>query len=84
MGPHDWTFGLFAKHGMGPPTAELFSWFYSVKSNKNDEGFYYFAKRPAKGLQAIVKIKDNLGPWKESYFFTSEVQVRGTFSRARK
>ena len=84
MGPHDWTFGLFTEHRMGPPTAEVFAWFYSVKSNKNDEGFYYFAKRPAKGLQAIVKIKGNLGPWKESYFFTSEVQVRGTFSRAHK
>ena len=77
-------FGLFEEHGMGLPTAEEFAWFYLVKSNKNDEGFYYFTQRPAKGLQAIVKIKDNLGPWKESYFYTSEVQVRGTFGRARK
>ena len=60
---------------MGPPTADKFAWFYSVKSNKNDEGFYYFAKRPTKGLQAIVKIKDNLGSWKESYIYTLEVQV---------
>ena len=44
-------FGLFEEHGMGLPTADEFAWFYSVKSNKNDEGFYYFAKRPAKGLQ---------------------------------
>ena len=77
-------FGLFTKHEMGPPTTEEFAWFYSVKSNKNDKGFYYFAKRPAKGLQAIMKIKDNLGPWKESYFYTPEVQVRGTFGRAYK
>ena len=76
--------GLFTECGMGPPTAEEFAWFYSVKSNKNDEGFYFFVKRPTKGLQAIVKIKDNLGPWKESYFFTSEVQVRGTFGKACK
>ena len=55
-------FGLFAEHGMGPPIATKFAWFYSVKGNKNDEGFYYFAKRLAKGLQAIIKIKDNLGP----------------------
>ena len=68
-------FGLFTEHGMGPPTAEEFTWFYSVKSNRNDEGFYYFTKRPAKGLQAIVKIRDNLGTWKESYFYTPEVQV---------
>ena len=77
-------FGLFAEHGMGPPTIEEFVWFYSVMSNKNDGGFYYFVKRPVKGLHAIVKINDNLGPWKESYFFTPEVQVRGTFGRARK
>ena len=77
-------FGLFAEHGMVLSTTEEFAWFYSVKSNKNDEGFYYFAKTPTKGLQAIVKIKDNLGPWKESYFYTLEVQVRGTFGRARK
>ena len=77
-------FGLFEEHRMGPPIAVEFASFYSVKSNKNDEGFYYFAKRPTKGLQAIMKIKDNLGPWKESYFYTSEVQVRGTFGRARK
>ena len=77
-------FGLFAEHGMSLPIAEEFAWFYSIKSNKNDEGFYYFAKRPTKGLQAIVKIKDNLGPWKESYFYTPEVQVRRTFGWARK
>ena len=51
-------FGLFTEHG----TAAEFAWFYFVKGNKNDEGFYYFAKRPTKGLQAIIKIKDNLGP----------------------
>ena len=50
-----------------------------MKSNKGDEGFYYFSKRPAKGLQAMVQIKDNMGPWKESYFYALEVQVRGTF-----
>ena len=69
---------------MGLPTTEEFVWFCSVKNNKNDKGFYYFAKRPMKGLQAIVKIKDNLGSWKKSYFYTLEVQVRGTFGRARK
>ena len=43
-------FGLLAKHRMGLPTADEFAWVYSVKSNKNYEGFYYFAKRPTKGL----------------------------------
>ena len=64
--------------------ADEFAWFYSVKSNKNDEGFYYFAKRPTKGLPAVVKIRENLGIWKESYFYTLEVQVQGTFGKARK
>ena len=59
--PNEWAhmiglFVLFAEHRMGLPTAAEFAWFYFVKSNKNDEGFYYFAKRPTKGLQAIVKI----------------------------
>ena len=45
-----WLFGLLAEHGMGSPTAIEFTWFYSIKGNKNDEGFYYFAKRPLKGL----------------------------------
>ena len=74
-------FSLFTEQGIGPPTADEFAWFYSVKSNKNDEGFYYFAKTPEKGLQAVVKIRDNLEIWKESYFYTPEVQVRGTFGK---
>ena len=87
--PNGWAhmiglFGLFTEQGMGLPTAEEFTWFYSVKSNKNNEGFYYFSKRPTKGLQAIMRIRDNLKSWKEPYFFTSEVQVRGTFDRVRK
>ena len=60
--PNGWAhmiglFGLFVEHGMGPPIATEFAWFYSVKGNKNDKGFYYFAKRPSKELQAITKIK---------------------------
>ena len=58
---------------MSPPTVMDFTWFYSVKGNKNDKGFYYFTKKLAKGLQAITKIKESLGPQKESYFYTLEV-----------
>ena len=87
--PNGWAhmielFGLFVKQGMGPPTAEEFAWFYSMKRNKNDKGFYYFSKRSAKGLQAVMRIRDNLRRWKELYFFTPEVQVRGTFGRVCK
>ena len=79
-------FGLFVKHGMGmgPPTAVKFNWFYSIKANKNDDGFYYFSKRPTKRLQVVTKIKKSFGNWKEPYFYTPKVQVRGTFGRARK
>ena len=55
-------FGLFVEHRISPPTAAEFTWFYSVKSNKNDEGFYYFAKRPPKGLQASQRSGIALAP----------------------
>ena len=58
---------------MGPSTAAEFTWFYSVKSNKNDEGFYYFTNRPSNGLRVVAKIRDSLNPWKEAYFYTPEV-----------
>ena len=61
-------FGLFLERGISPPTVAEFAWFYSVKGNKNDLGFYYFAKRPTKGLQTITKIRESLGSWKEAYF----------------
>ena len=77
-------FGLFLERRMGPLMTVEFTWFYSIKANKNDEGFYYFSKRPTKGQQAITKIKESLGNWKERYFYTLEVQVKGTFGRARK
>ena len=76
--PNGWAhmirlFGLFAERGMASSTAVEFTWFYSIKANKNDEGFYYFAKRPTKGLRAITKIKESLGNWKEPYFYTPEI-----------
>ena len=69
---------------MAPPTATEFSWFYFVKSNKNDKGFFNFAKRPSKGLKVVAKIRDSLGTWKDAYFYTPEIKVKGTFGRARK
>ena len=53
-------FGLFAECGMGPPMVVEFTWFYSIKANKNDEGFYYFSKRPTKGLQAVTRSRKPL------------------------
>ena len=46
--PNGWAhmiglFGLFVERNMGPPTPKEFSWFYTLKANKGDQGFYYFA-----------------------------------------
>ena len=41
---------LFVEQKMAPPTPEEFSWFYTLIANKGDHGFFYFAKRMAKGL----------------------------------
>ena len=87
--PNGWAhmiglFGLFLECRMAPPTTVEFVWFYSIKSNKNDKCFYYFAKRLSKGLKVIAKIKDSLGLWKEAYFYIPKVQVKGTYDRARK
>ena len=49
------------EHKMSPPTLEEFSWFYTLKANNGDQGFYYFLKRAAKGRQAVTKIKESLG-----------------------
>ena len=63
--PNGWAhmiglFGLFVEHGMGPLTATEFTWFYSIKANKNDEWFYYFAKRPTKGYMPLPRSRQAL------------------------
>ena len=60
---------------MAPPTPEEILWFYTLKANKNDLGFYYFAKWATKRVQAITMIKESLGNWKDAFFFTPEVGV---------
>ena len=50
-------FGLFAKRGMGPPAAAEFTWFYSVKANKNDDGFYYLLRDQQRGYRPLIKSK---------------------------
>ena len=69
---------------MDPPSLEEFSWFYTMKSSKGDLGFYYFAKRATKEVQAITKIKESLGNWKDMYFFTPEAGVWGRFGTLSK
>ena len=43
-------FVLFVERKMAPPISEEFSWFYTLKSNKGDLGFFYFAKWVVKGV----------------------------------
>ena len=57
---------LFVERKMSPSTPEEFYWFYILKANKGDHGFYYFAKKAVKGLQAVTKIKESLGNWKDN------------------
>ena len=72
-------FILFTEQKMEPPTPEEFSGFYTLKSCQGDFGFYYFSKLASKDIRAIVKIRDNLGTWKDAYFYTYEESVRGSF-----
>ena len=69
---------------MDPSTPAEFSWFYTLKSCKSDLGFYYFFKRASKEIQAIIKIKESLGTWKDAYYFTPEASVRGRFAEPSK
>ena len=39
---------LFVERRMAHPTPEEFSWFYTLKANKGDLGFFYFTKWAAK------------------------------------
>ena len=87
--PNGWAhmiglFVLFVERKMNPPTPAEFSWFYTLKSSKGNLGFYYVAKRVSKEIQAITKIKESLGNWKYSYFFTPEARVRGHFAEPSK
>ena len=87
--PNEWAhmielYGLFVECKWDPQKAKEFAWFYGLKFNKNDAAFYYFVKRSTKGLQAVVKIKESLGNWKDVYFFILETQVRGCFGSGSK
>ena len=59
---------MFTEQKMDPSTPEEFSCFYTLKSNKGDLGFYYFAKPAAKGVLVVTKIKESLGNWKDAFF----------------
>ena len=77
-------FVLFVEWKMDPLSPEEFSWFYTLKSSKGDLGFYYFVKRATKEVQAVTKIKESLGKWKDTYFFTLKADIRGRFGKPSK
>ena len=52
---------LFIVQKIDPPTPHEFAWFYTLKSSKDDLGFYYFSKWASKEVQAVTKIKESLG-----------------------
>ena len=65
---------------MEPLTLEEFSWFYTLKSCQGDLRFYYFSKRASKDIRAVVRIRDSLGTWKDTYLYTLKASVRGSFA----
>ena len=77
-------FALFVEQKIDPPTPVEFSWFYTLKSCKSDLGFYYFSKRASKDIQAIIKIKESLGNWKDAYFYIPAASDRGHFTELGK
>ena len=77
-------FVLLIKRKMAPLTLEEFSWFYTLKSNKGDLSFFYFAKQAVKGVQVVTKIKESLGNWNDAFFLTLEVSVIGRFGSPSK
>ena len=77
-------FVLFVEQKMDPHFLKEFSWFYTLKLSKSDLGFYYIAKRVTKDVQAVTKIKESLGNWKDTYFYTPEANVRSLFTKPSK
>ena len=77
-------FVLFIEQKMKPPTSEEFLWFYTLKSCHGDFDFYYFSKLASNDIRDIIKIRDSLGTWKYTYFYTYEESVRGSFAKPSK
>lgn len=59
---------IYHKLGFPEPTPEEFAWFYQLKAC-SDEGHFYTSKWPIKALNGIYGIHDNMGLFKDKYFF---------------
>ena len=77
-------FVLFFDWKMDPPTLQELVCHYTLKCSNDDLGFYYFSKWASKEVQAVTKIKESFGNWKDAYFFMPEANVRGYFAKPSK
>lgn len=59
---------LYHKLSLGNPTPEEFAWFYQVKSNPSDFGFFYASKWSNQAIKTIHGVRNNMGKWKNPFF----------------
>ncbi|PON41410.1 hypothetical protein PanWU01x14_290040 [Parasponia andersonii] len=60
--------GFFQNPGLETPSPEEFAWFYQVKSNPSDLGFFYASKWLNQAIKTIYGVRNNMGKWKNSFF----------------
>ncbi|PON52242.1 hypothetical protein PanWU01x14_210840 [Parasponia andersonii] len=59
---------LYYKLGLETPSPEEFAWFYQVKSNPSDFGFFYASKWSNQAIKTIYGVRNNMGKWKNPFF----------------
>ncbi|PON48309.1 hypothetical protein PanWU01x14_238380 [Parasponia andersonii] len=59
---------LYHKLGLETPSPEEFAWFYQVKSNPSDFGFFYTSKWSNQAIKTIYGVRNNMGNWKNPFF----------------
>ena len=80
--PNGWAymiglFILFVERKMAPSTPKEFSWFYTLKVNKSNLGFFCFVKRAAKESRQLLRLSRVLVTGRTLFFFTPEVSIQG-------
>ncbi|PON62974.1 hypothetical protein PanWU01x14_134210 [Parasponia andersonii] len=59
---------LYYKLGLENSSPEEFAWFYQVKSNPSDFGFFYASKWSNQAIKTIYGVRNNMGKWKNPFF----------------
>ncbi|PON75199.1 hypothetical protein PanWU01x14_045510 [Parasponia andersonii] len=59
---------LYHKLGLESPIPEEFAWFYQVKSNSSDFGFFYASKWSNQAIKTVHRVCNNIGKWKNLFF----------------